>query len=309
MTRVFLFALAWVVAAVGVGSAQPTGEDLAAWARAHWDAVGKGRAEVVAAGFAPDGGVAFLGTPVDGFYYGPRIQDAWSKFFAVFPAREHALTGVVRAVAEASLVYGELELSVPGDYYVPRRRVVVASFLRFAPDGKIRAADYVAGEGFGLVAPTVDGRIVEGEYRRSAQDKGSGVTLSWRNGLVVLFAAVRSPGTGWLAAGFDPLSRMQGANFIIAALTADGLVIEDHFGIGPTSHRRDARSDVLRAAGTTAAGHTIVEFVIPLDSGDAEDKPLIPGRTYTVLLSYHRTSTSFAVIHSARGSVQMELDG
>lgn len=153
----FLFALAWVVVAVGVGGGQPTGEDLVAWALAHWDAVGKGRAEVVA--------------------------------------------------------------------------------------------------------------------------------------------------------GFDPEFRMQGANYIIAAVTVDGLAIEDHFGTGPTSHRRDARNDVLRAAGIATGGQTVVEFVIPLDSGDAEDKPLLPGRTYTVLLAYHRTSGSFAAIHSARGSVQMELQG
>lgn len=49
-------------------------------------------------------------------------------------------------------------------------------------------------------------------------------------------------------------------------------------------------------------------FVIPLDSADSEDKPLVPGRTYTVLLAYHRTSTSFATPHSARGSVQMKLE-
>jgi hypothetical protein len=111
-----------------------------------------------------------------------------------------------------------------------------------------------------------------------------------------------------VSAGFDPVNRMQGANYIIAAVTSGGIVIEDHFGSGTTSHRRDRREDILRAAGTVSGGQTIVEFAIPLDSLDAEDKPLVPGRTYTVLLAYHRSSTSLTTLHTARGSVQITLE-
>ncbi|MBC7220980.1 hypothetical protein H5T55_05865 [Candidatus Bipolaricaulota bacterium] len=125
---------------------------------------------------------------------------------------------------------------------------------------------------------------------------------------LVLFTALHSPGTGWVSAGFDPVNRMQGANYILAAVTPGGLVIEDHFGTGTTSHRRDGREDILRAAGTASGGQTVVEFAVPLDSNDPEDKLLIPGRTYTVLLAYHRSSTSFTALHTARGSVEMKLE-
>jgi hypothetical protein len=297
-----VFVVGVLAVCAGGAVAQPTGDDLSGWALTHWNAMGTGSAEAVAAGFAPDAGVAFFGTAWDGFYYGPDVKTAWEQFFTGFPVQGHALSGVVRAVAEASLVYGALELTVPGG------TVVVESFLQFTADGKIRAADYVLVTTPDKVVPIVDGQIADGEYLHSAQDMRSRVTLSWRNGLVVLFVALRSPGTGWVAAGFDPVRRMLGANFIMAAVTTEGLVIEDHFGIGVTSHRRDSREDILRAAGTVAGGQTIVEFVIPLDSGDAEDKPLVPGRTYTVLLAYHRSATSFTVIHTARGSVQMELE-
>ncbi|GAB4309101.1 MAG: hypothetical protein Kow0097_09990 [Candidatus Bipolaricaulota bacterium] len=299
MRRLLIAMCAVVVGWVAVG--QPTGNDLAQWALAHWEAVGSGEVEAAVAGFAADGGATFLGTGWDGFYYGSDVRAAWAQFFAAFPVQGHALRGVVRAVAEASLVYGTVEFAVS------EGTVVVDSFLRFSPDGQIRAADYVVAWS-GTPVPVTDGAIGDGEYRQSAEDPRSGATLFWRNGLVVLFAALRSPGTGWVSAGFDPVNRMQGANYIIAAVTPAGIAIEDHFGTGTTSHRRDARDDVLRAAGTVSGGQTVVEFVIPLDSDDPEDKSLVPGKAYTVLLAYHRSSTSFTAIHTARGSIQMELE-
>ena len=290
-----------LIGAVAV-TGQPTGEDLDRWALAHWDAVGTGTTDAVVAGFSPEGGVAFLGTPWDGLYHGADTAVAWDAFFAGLSVRGAVVTGVVRAVAEARLVYGALELDTP------EGTVVVESFLQFSPDGLLRAADYVRISAPNAVVPVADGQILDGEYARSAQDRATGVTLYWRNGLVVLFAALESPGTGWVSAGFDPERRMQGANYIIAAVPPAGLVIEDHFGSGPTSHRRDLREDILRAEGAVSAGRTVVEFVIPLDSLDAEDKPLVPGQTYTVLLAYHRSSTSLSAIHTARGAVQMTLE-
>ena len=283
-----------------VAQAQATEEELTSWALAHWEAVGQGDAAAVATGFSPEGGVAFLGVPGLGFHRSTEVLQGWEAFFSRFPVQGYTLREGVRVSAPARLVYGTLELVVPGGV------VAVDSYLRFGPDGKIVAADYVVTGG--PAAPAVDGTIGPGEYPQEVRDPRSGVTLFWRNGLVVLFAALRSPGTGWVAAGFDPVNRMQGANYITAAVTPGGLLIEDHFGTGPTSHRRDARNDILRAAGTVSDGQTLVEFVIPLDSGDPEDKPLLPGRTYTVLLAYHRSSTSFTVIHTARGAVQMKLE-
>ncbi len=301
MRNLVLIGLGTVLIA-GAAVGQPTGEELGTWALRHWDDVGNGRLEAVVAWFAPEGGVAFLGGPADGFHYGSDILHAWEAFFAAVPARGYALTGVTRAVPEARLVYGTLELDTAGG------SVTVDSYLRFSGDGKLLGADYVLVHGLGPAGPITDGSLGEGEYRNSVQDIRSGVGLHWRNGLVVLFAALRSPGTGWVSAGFDPVNRMQGANFIIAAVTPAGLAIEDHFGSGTTSHRRDRREDVLRAAGAVAGGQTVVEFVIPLDSLDPEDKPLVPGGSYTVLLAYHRSSTSLTTLHTARGSVQIALE-
>lgn len=52
---------------------------------------------------------------------------------------------------------------------------------------------------------------------------------------------------------------------------------------------------------------TVLEFLIPLDSGDAWDKPLSPGGTYTVLVSYHGSSDKITLMHTGRGSVTVKL--
>jgi hypothetical protein len=296
-----LVVLGMLAVCAGGAVAQPTEVELADWAIRHWEVLGTGDAAAVAGWFAAAGGVAFLGTPWDGFYYGDAVPAAWESFFGGVGVGGHSLTGQVRLWPATLLVHGTMELTVRGG------TLVVESALRFDTAGKIVAADLIVAQGLNVPVPVVDGQITSGEYPRSVREEEGGVEISWRNGLVVLFAALRSPGTGWVAAGFDPVRRMQGANFIMAAVTPEGLVIEDHFGTGATAHRRDGREDILRAAGTVAGGQTIVEFVIPLDSGDAEDKPLVPGQTYTVLLAYHRSAASFTVIHTARGSVQMEL--
>lgn len=300
MRNLVLVGLGMILIA-GAAAAQPTGDELQLWAGRHWDDVGNGRLEAVTAWFVPEGGVAFLGGPADGFHYGDAVASAWQAFFEAVPTRGYALAGEVRIVSEAWLVAGTLELATG------EGKVVLDSFLRFSPEGKLVGADYVV-LGLEPAGPRADGSIDEGEYRNFLQDPRTGVGLYWRNGLVVLAVGLSSPGTGWVSAGFDPVNRMQGANYIIAAVTASGLAIEDHFGSGTTSHRRDRREDVLRAAGAIAGGRTVVEFVIPLDSGDPEDRPLVPGETYTVLLAFHRSSTSFTVQHTARTAVRMTLE-
>jgi len=282
--------------------AQPTENELADWAVRHWGAVGGGAAAAVAGWFTPDGAVAFFGTPWDGFYYSGDVLSAWESFFGGVVVGGHNLVGHVRVWPAGLLVHGRMELMIRGG------TLVVDSVLRFSAEGRVVAADLIVAQGLGAPAPIADGQITSGEYPRSVRDEASGVELSWRNGLTVLFAALRSPGTGWISAGFDPVNRMQGANYILGAVLEGGLVVEDHFGTGPVSHRRDSRDDILWAGGNDACCPAIIEFVIPLDSGDPEDKPLVPGQTYAVLLAYHRSAKGFTVTHTARGSVQMTLE-
>jgi len=162
------------------------------------------------------------------------------------------------------------------------------------------------------VVPSVaiDGIIYAGEYAHSTQ--ATGFEIHWTNDARTLRVGLISPATGYLAIGFDPVNRMEGANYILGAVTDGQLTVRDDFGTGPTSHTPDVAgggtNDILEAAGSEAGGRTYLEFVIPLDSGDAMDKVLVPGNTYKVVIAYHETSDDFGAWHSRRGSGTITLD-
>ena len=156
----------------------------------------------------------------------------------------------------------------------------------------------------------IDGIIYAGEYAHNTQ--AAGFAIHWTSDAQTLRVGLISPGTGYLAIGFDPVNRMAGANYILGAVTAGGVVARDDFGTGPVAHTPDVMSggtnDILEAAGSEASGKTYFEFVIPLDSGDALDKALAPGSTYNVLIAYHLTSDDFGAWHSRRGAGTIHLD-
>jgi len=158
--------------------------------------------------------------------------------------------------------------------------------------------------------PIVDGIIHTGEYAHAMQ--AGGFRVYWTNDAVVLRVGLFSPGTGYVAIGLDPDRRMQGANFIIGTVRNGLLEVRDDYGTGSVSHGPDIENggddNILAAAGRELNGQTTVEFVIPLDSGDRFDKPLEPGETYDILVSFHNTSDSFSTRHSQRGTGEIQLD-
>jgi len=159
-------------------------------------------------------------------------------------------------------------------------------------------------------APQIDGTIAPDEYAHAME--AGGFQVYWSNNESLLRVGLRSPGTGYIAIGFDPDHRMQGANYILCAVRNGQVVTRDDFGTGPLAHSSDVanggRDNVLEAAGTERNGQTTVEFVIPLDSGDPMDKPLMPGSTYQVLVAYHNSSDDFSDRHSQRGVGEIRLE-
>ncbi|MEW5826254.1 MAG: DOMON domain-containing protein [Candidatus Bipolaricaulota bacterium] len=160
------------------------------------------------------------------------------------------------------------------------------------------------------LTPAIDGVIVEGEYPH--QTESTGFEIYWSNDARVLRVGLVSPGTGYLAIGFAPEARMQGANYILGAVIDGRAVVRDDYGTGPVSHAADTalggRDDVWTFAGTEADGHTILEFMIPLDSGDEMDTQLVPNTSVEVLIAYHVTDDDFVAWHSRRGRGFLMLD-
>ena len=164
-----------------------------------------------------------------------------------------------------------------------------------------------------IVAATgysIDGTIVSGEYAHEMTV--AGVDVYWTNDAHHLRMGLVSPGTGYVAIGFDPDRQMEGANFIIGAMHEGELTIRDDYGHEPTSHMEDTarggEDNIIAADGNQWPDQTVIEFIIPLDSGDVMDKPLIPGHQYTVLVSYHSMFDNLSDRHTRRGSGTLQLD-
>lgn len=160
------------------------------------------------------------------------------------------------------------------------------------------------------VGYSIDGTIVAGEYPHEISV--AGVDVYWANDDVQLRMGLVSPGTGYVAIGFDPDRQMEGANFIIASMHEGVLTIRDDYGHEPQAHMEDTarggQDNILSAAGNEWPDQTVVEFIIPLDSGDTTDKPLLPGHEYTVLLAYHSLLDDFSNRHTRQGSGTLQLD-
>ncbi len=156
--------------------------------------------------------------------------------------------------------------------------------------------------------PYLDGRIGELEYRNGMTDAETGMSVHWQHDGSLLYVGLVSPGTGWLAIGFGPERQMLGANIVIAAIHDGELVIEDHYGNAPTTHRVDDVNHVVHAAGIEAEGRSILEFAIPLASGDEQDVELEPGSETVIILAYHGSSDQLTMRHTARSTASILLD-
>ena len=156
--------------------------------------------------------------------------------------------------------------------------------------------------------PAIDGVISTGEYRHALTDSVTGIELSWQNDSTYLYVGLTSPGTGWVAIGFDPEQQMKGSNIIIGAVENGEAVARDHSGTSPTGHSEDSRSEIVQFAGTESAGKTVIEFSIPLQSNDPSDKALQPGQTVSIILAYHASSDSFSAHHTKRTTTEITLD-
>ena len=156
--------------------------------------------------------------------------------------------------------------------------------------------------------PAFDGMIGENEYAARMIDPETAMAVHWQHDGSMLYVGLEAPGTGWLSIGFEPERRMQGANIVIASIDDGVLTIEDHYGHTQTSHRRDDVDHVVQAAGSESDGRSTVEFAIPLDSEDDQDKALEPGTEVVIILAYHRSNDGLTARHSERSTTTIRLE-
>ena len=120
-----------------------------------------------------------------------------------------------------------------------------------------------------------------------------------------LHIRLESPGSGWLAVGFEPSTRMQDAEMVIAGFEDDEFLLEEHIGTGPTSHEQIENSYIQEYAGEHEEELTVAEFVLPL-TGDTRYE-LQSGEVYEVIFAYHDEDDNFLQRHSQRTSAEVEF--
>lgn len=157
--------------------------------------------------------------------------------------------------------------------------------------------------------PSVDGIIKAGEY--GGKTEIDGIEVNWTTERNALCVGIVSPGTGWVAIGFDPTTMMDKANVILGAVVNGAVVARDDVGTSQFSHGPDTSvggaDNLLAAAGREGDGKTTFEFAIPLNSGDASDRPLSIGQTVKIIVAYQATSDDFGERHSRRASGEIVL--
>ncbi|NLG48746.1 MAG: hypothetical protein GX552_01385 [Chloroflexi bacterium] len=156
-----------------------------------------------------------------------------------------------------------------------------------------------------------DGAIGAGEY---AHETTIGqMRLWWSNDSEYLYIAFEANVRGMVAIGLAPENRMQGANYLIGVVDDGEAQLWDAYGTAPTgnTHPPDEElggsNDVVAFAGVEEDGVTRFEVQIPLDSGDANDKALLPGETYRIIVA-GSNSDSFSGMHTFRASGEITLD-
>lgn len=150
-----------------------------------------------------------------------------------------------------------------------------------------------------------DGVVETGEYGFSYLDQSTGVSVYWEHNGSFLRVGLVGPGTGWVSLGFGPRNvGMDGADMILAYMDDQGsAVIVDEVGVGHGHYpdtERGGRDDIYDWAVSQLGNTTIVEFSIPLDSGDALDQRLRGNNTYGFFLGYHSMARDRVTYHTAR---------
>jgi hypothetical protein len=161
-----------------------------------------------------------------------------------------------------------------------------------------------------IVLPIIDGFVEEEEYPNLIYDDATGISVGWTNNKDSLYIALISPGKGWVSIGIDPDSAMRGANFIIGYYD-EGVFISDEYGTSNFVHNTDKNlggtDDILEHAGSETY-QTVIEFKIPLDSGDNYDKSLKSGNTYDCIIAYNNNADNFTTKHTRIGNIQITIE-
>lgn len=136
------------------------------------------------------------------------------------------------------------------------------------------------------------------------------VTFDWSVDGDNLAVKLSAPTEGWVAVGFNPVKRMQGANIILGYVKKGKVKVFDEIGTKPIQHAKDVsqegKENVTLIGGSEENGTTTIEFTIPLNSGDVHDGVIDPAGDTVVILAYgERDSRKMG--HKSQATVTVNL--
>lgn len=147
------------------------------------------------------------------------------------------------------------------------------------------------------------------DYQHTLEAKD--MQFSWSIEKDQIHVQMSAKTTGWVGVGFGPEKAMQGANIIIGAVKEGKFKVEDHYGNRKRGHKSDkslgGKNDVLNPLGSETEGVTTISFSLPLDTGDAYDKPINPEGITKVMLAYGAGKDSFRNRHPFRTIYEINL--
>lgn len=163
--------------------------------------------------------------------------------------------------------------------------------------------------GISLVLCATVTNIQAGDYDHTVQDKK--ISFAWKVSGETLAVKLTAETEGWVGIGFNPVSEMKGANFILGYVKDGEVKLDDDYGTDAYAHKSDTKlgssNDVTLVGGSETGGITTIEFTIPLDSGDKNDAKIDVQGDTTVLLAYGSGRDSFLAKHKYRSALKVNL--
>lgn len=150
---------------------------------------------------------------------------------------------------------------------------------------------------------------VAAEYDHETE--AGGMSFAWKAADGNLHVKLTAPTTGWVGIGFNPTEGMKGANYILGYVKDGKVELRDDYGDSERNHNEDVKlggtSDLTVIGGEEKGNNTIVEFSIPLNSGDKYDSVLNPEEDTVVLLAFGGSRDSMRSKHKYRGILNVNL--
>ena len=125
-------------------------------------------------------------------------------------------------------------------------------------------------------------------------------------------ATVSAPTTGWVAIGFNPTNRMQGATYVIGYVQGTSVSIRHDWGHTPTGHQAvtaaGGTSRITVVGGSESNGRTELSFRLPLNPGDRFFSPLKVGEANSVIWAFGPNGgDNYTAYHAQRGAAVVEF--